>query len=100
MKINGSISKDLNESKFKDLDARIFRWFKQGIYFCTCAAIFYTMQLLIMMNHRFNTRRFRHKLYFLVLFLCIVVIMSLYYTWAISGLILYFGDISKNYDGI
>jgi hypothetical protein len=43
MKINGVISKDLNEDRYASLDAKVLRWFKQGIYFCTIAACFYTL---------------------------------------------------------
>jgi hypothetical protein len=96
MKINGVISKDLNEDKYAALDAKVLRWFKQGIYFCTFAACFYTLQLLLMMSSNFASRHFRHRLYYLTLSICMSLLMIVYYTWAMQGLRLYFGEVREN----
>ena len=98
MKINGVISKELNEDKYAGLDAKVLRWFKQGIYFCTLAACFYTLQLLLMMSSSFVSRHFRHRLYYLSLSICILLLMILYYMWALQGLRLYFGEVRENQD--
>ncbi len=100
MKINGVVSKELREDKYTVLDARILKWFKQGIYFCTLAACFYTLQLLLMMSNTFALRRFRHHAYYLAISVFMLLLMALYYAWAISGLRLYFREVRENQDGL
>lgn len=96
MKINGIISQELSEEKYVALDKEILKWFRQGIYFFTLAAFFFTLQLMTMMNQNFASRRFRHDIYYAVLVICIIVIVIIYYVWAVKGLKLYFGEVRQN----
>jgi formate-dependent nitrite reductase membrane component NrfD len=101
--MNGSLTKLDEEALTSPVDKIILSWFKTGISLLTLISLFYTINLIIMLNHASNglvRRLMRTRTYYLAIAVMIVGVKITYYSWAVIGFKIYFqhlyGDTSTS----
>jgi hypothetical protein len=83
------VKKDLPE--MSDVDVSLFKWFRFGLYFAFAAFCVYSINLIVIAKIRIRSR-----LYYILLFMLIMVVKIIYYSWAVDGVVLYLGDVRES----